>query len=85
MERREYEFTLVLKGVDEPTEELERGLFEVGCDDSLLFFRDRLGYLNFFRIAENLESALLSAIHAVESLKIEGLKVASVEPGDFQC
>lgn len=83
MEKRAFEFTLVLKGVEGPSEKLERELFEMGCDDALLYFRDRFGYLDFVREAESLEGAILSAIQAVESLKMEGLKVASVEPGDF--
>ena len=34
-----FQFTLVLKNVDENTPELENNLFETGCDDALINFR----------------------------------------------
>src|SRR5690606_4143681 len=57
--------------------------FEAGCDDALLYSRNRTVYLDFVREANNLEEAILSAIKGVEASNIEGIKVASVEPGDL--
>ena len=73
---------LVLSGVVEPTAEIEDALFESGCDDATLLFRNQTAYLDFDRKAVDLERAILSAIKNVESTNA-GLKVVSVEPGDI--
>ncbi|MGH9461061.1 MAG: hypothetical protein ACRD1X_07570 [Vicinamibacteria bacterium] len=39
----QYSFVLVLSGVSEPDEWLENALFEAGCDDGTLAFRDGVG------------------------------------------
>lgn len=83
MERETFEFTLILTGVEPAQEELENKLYEAGCDDALLYSRGKTVYLDFVREAKNLEEAVLSAILAVEAINIEGLKVASLEPGDL--
>ncbi len=83
MEKKLYEFTLVLKGVEELSEDLENNLFESGCDDAILYFRDRIAYLNFHREAISLEEAIFTAIREVESISDPEVKVAGVEPGDF--
>src|SRR5690554_4190305 len=83
MEKETFEFTLILKGVAPALEELENKLFEVGCDDALLYSRGKTVYLDFVREANNLEEAILSAIRGVEAINLEGIKVASVEPGDL--
>jgi len=79
---RNYNFLLVLSGVVEPTAEIEDALFESGCDDATLLFRNQTAYLDFDRKAVDLERAILSAIKNVESTNA-GLKVVSVEPGDI--
>jgi hypothetical protein len=79
---RNYNFVLVLSGVVEPTAEIEDALFESGCDDATLLFRNQTAYLDFDRKAVDLERAILSAIKNVESTNA-GLKVVSVEPGDI--
>ncbi len=76
-----FNFTLTLQGVNEPTEDIENALFEAKCDDALLYFRNRIGYLEFERAAENVESAIISAINVVESTGIA--KIARVEPADL--
>ena len=76
-----HEFVLVLSGRSEPDEELENNLFEGGCDDGTLAFRNRVGYIEFGREAQTLEEALLSAIRDVERADSR-ITVASVEPGD---
>jgi hypothetical protein len=79
---RNYNFVLVLFGVAEPTAEIEDALFESGCDDATLLFRNQTAYLDFDRKAVDLERAIFSAIKNVESTNA-GLKVVSVEPGDI--
>jgi hypothetical protein len=77
-----YNFTLTLKGINEPSEDLENTLFGANCDDALLYFRDQIGYLEFERTSENIESAIISAINDVESSEITA-KIARVEPADL--
>ena len=83
-----YHFVLVLSGLSEPNESIENALFEAGCDDALLIFRDNVPILEFDRQAINFEKAVFSAILDVESANL-GLKVLRVEsehvvPKNFQ-
>ncbi len=73
-----YNFTLILSGLSEPTENIDGALYEAGCSDALLGFRNRTPYLEFDRNASSLESAILSSIRDVESADI-GAKVEQVE------
>lgn len=77
-----YQFTLVLKGVDENTPNLEDILYNAGCDDALINFRDGTVYLDFDREAESLKEAVISAIKAVETSSLGGV-VVSVAPEDW--
>jgi hypothetical protein len=77
-----YQFTLVLKNVDENTPGLEDSLYEVGCDDALINFRNGVVYLDFDREALSLEQAALSAIRDIESASI-GAMVSHVAPEDL--
>lgn len=63
---KSYNFTIVLSGLDTPTEEFVDGLFEVGCNDGTLGFRDGIGYIEFERKARSFEEAILGAIEQVE-------------------
>lgn len=74
-----YQFTLVLDGVDDQTPHLEDSLFEAGCDDALINYKNGTVYLDFDREDKDLEHAIISAIKAVESMKI-GAKIVSVAP-----
>ncbi len=76
---KSYEFSLILTGVDEETEGLEDAIFEAGCDDCLINFRDGTVYLDFDRTAKSFENAVLSAITALESASLP-IKVSSVSP-----
>ena len=76
-----YNFVLVLSGVAEPDERLENALFEAGCDDGTLAFRNGVGYVEFDRQAPSLDTAILSAIRDVERADPR-LTVVAVEPGD---
>ncbi len=75
-----FHFTLVLKGLLKPSDDLETKLFEGGCNDALLYFREQTAYLDFDREGESFEVAILSAILDVEDA---GIPVSSVEPGDL--
>lgn len=77
-----YEFTLVLDGVDDQTEGLEDQLFEAGCDDALINFRNGTVYLDFSREATSIDEAVISAIKSVENSKL-GAKVISILPDDL--
>ena len=77
-----YQFTLVLKNVDENTPNLEDSLYEVGCDDALINFRNGAVYLDFDRKANSLDDAVMSAIRDVESATINTV-VVSVAPEDI--
>jgi|LGOV01.1.fsa_nt_gb predicted DNA-binding transcriptional regulator AlpA len=77
-----YTFTLVLSGFSELREDMEDRLFESGCDDALLSFRDGVPYLDFDREAETLREAILSAIINVEGAGI-GACVIRVEPDEL--
>jgi hypothetical protein len=76
-----YDFILVLSGVSEPDGRLEDALFEAGCDDATLVFRNGVGYLEFGRRARSLDAAILSAVRDVERADPR-LTVVCVEPGD---
>ncbi len=80
--QKNYQFTLVLKNVDENTSHLEDSLYETGCDDALINFRNGTVYLDFDRKASSLEKAVISAIKSVESSSI-GAIVANVAPEDL--
>ena len=76
-----YAFTLVLRGINEITTELEDALFESGCDDALLHSNNGSIFLEFDRMDSSLEAAVHSAIKDVE--KNKNIEVAVVEPADF--
>jgi hypothetical protein len=77
-----HEFAVVLDGITEPDGRIEDALYEAGCDDAILAFRNRVAYLEFDRMDETFESALLSAIRDVE--RADHLaSVSHVEPDDL--
>lgn len=78
----EHDFTLVLDGVCELTEEVEDALFEAGCDDATLSVRHRRAFLTFSRVAESLRDAILSAIRDVKKAGI-GAEVLRVDTCDL--
>ena len=77
---KSYNFILVLSGLSESNDSIEDALFEAGCDDALLIFRDNIPYLEFDRQATSLEKAISSAIFEVKSV---GAKVLRVEIENF--
>lgn len=77
-----YQFTLILKNIEEETPDLEDSLYEAGCDDALINFRNGTVYLDFDRKAHSFEEAVLSAIRDVERASIKPI-VGTVAPEDM--
>jgi len=73
-----YEFSLILKGSPELTEEICDELFEAGCDDGTPGTCKGVFSIGFHREADSLEAAINSAMknvkaagHDVERVEIE--------------
>lgn len=77
-----YSFTLILGNVDENTESLEDHLFQAGCDDALINFRNGAVYLDFDREASSIEEAIISAVKNIESSSL-GIKVIGIGPDNY--
>jgi hypothetical protein len=71
-----YEFTLILKGSPELTEDIADQLFEAGCDDGSPGTCDGVFSIDFHRTANTLEEAINSAMANVKSA---GYEVERVE------
>ena len=71
-----YEFTLVLSGSIELTEEVADKLYAAGCDDGSPGICNGLFSIDFSRPARSLEEALRSAI---ENVKSAGYQVERIE------
>jgi hypothetical protein len=73
---KKYEFTLILKGALELTDDIADALFEAGCDDGTPGTCEGVFSIDFHREAESLEEAIRSAIGNV---KTAGCQVDRVE------
>jgi hypothetical protein len=71
-----YEFSLILKGPLELTEEIADELFTAGCDDGTPGTSDGVFSIDFHRDADSLEAAINSAM---ENVKSAGYEVEHVE------
>jgi len=71
-----YEFTLILKGSLELTEEIADELFAAGCDDGTPGTCNGIFSIDFHREARSLEEAIRLAI---ENVKFAGYEVERVE------
>lgn len=67
---RDFDFTLLLDGVNEVTPEIANSLFEAGCDDATPGMVAGRTYLMFTRSATSLTDAILSAIENVHNAGI---------------
>jgi hypothetical protein len=74
-----HEFTLILAGITEVTDEAADALFEAGCDDGSFASRDGVAFVMFHRDATTLRNAIDSAIADV---KKAGFGVLRVETDD---
>ena len=79
---REYDFALIVGGVDELTPTIEDALFNAACDDATLSLRYGLLYMAFSRSAASLKDAILSAIHDVQRAGV-GAQVLRVDECDL--
>lgn len=79
--QKSFNFVIVLSGISEHDDRIEDALFEAGCDDALLAFRNGVAYLEFDREADSLESAIISAVVNVENAEHQ-VTVSHVEPDD---
>lgn len=79
---RTYNFTLVLDGPPDLSEEILDAFFEAGCDDATFQIRDGLLIAEFDRDAGNLSDAVVTAIKDVESAT-PAYHVVRVEPDDL--
>jgi hypothetical protein len=71
-----HEFTLILSGISEATEEGAEALFEAGCNDGTFASRDGRAFVGFTREAASLLDAIRSAIRDVRKA---GFEVSRVE------
>jgi hypothetical protein len=71
-----FEFTLILKGSPELTEDIADELFAAGCDDGTPGTSQGVFSIDFHRAADSLEAAILSAI---QNVKTAGYDVERVE------
>lgn len=73
----EFDFTLVVAGLDSDDDRLEDRLYEAGCDDALISVIKDSVVLDFTRAAKNFVHALATAISDVRRA---GGRVVRVEP-----
>lgn len=81
MKKQVYNFVLVLSGLGEPDGRLEDNLYDAGCDDAILSFRNGIPGLELDREAASLEEAIASAVQKLEGAGSR-LRVVRVEPGN---
>ena len=80
--RREYQFTLSMDGIEELTFERMDRLFEAGCDDATFGTRCGTHFATFRRRAASAIEAMISAIEDVEGAGV-GLRATRVEPDEL--
>ena len=78
----EYEFQIFCRDVDMSDDSFLDRLYEAGCDDALLSFKDGYVCLDFSRASESAEDAVLSAIRDFGHSAVGGT-VERVEPDDL--
>lgn len=78
----EYDFQIFCRGVDASDESFLDRLFEAGCDDATVFYKDGYLCLDFAREAASAEDAVISAVKAIERAGI-GASVENIGPDDL--
>lgn len=73
---QEFDFSLVLSGIDELRPEFVDALFEAGCDDATVSMVNRAVVVEFSRQAPSFKDAVLSAIRDVHKAGAEVAYVA---------
>jgi hypothetical protein len=80
--KKTFDFTLILSGQPEPTEEMAEALIEAGCDDALLGSHCGMITLDFRRESDSLRAAITAAIRDVLRADL-GLRVVRVAPDEL--
>lgn len=78
----EFEFQIFCRDVDTGDERFLDRLYEAGCADATVYFKDDYVCLDFTRESDNAETAVISAIKDFENAGIGG-SVERVEPEDL--
>ena len=66
----EYDFTLILSGITDFTDEQVDSLFEAGCDDATVAQRNGRVYMTFSRKSSSMIEAIISAIVNINKANI---------------
>jgi hypothetical protein len=77
-----FDFQLFCRDVDTSDDSFLDRLYEAGCDDSMVYFKDGYLCLDFSRKASSAEEAVVSAINDFYAAKLGG-NVERVEPEDL--
>jgi hypothetical protein len=75
-----YQFTLILAGIDQVTDEAANDLYQAGCEDGTFCARDGIAYIHFDRAAPALEEAIRTAI---DDVRHAGFDVTHVETEEY--
>ena len=80
---KKYDFTLILSGSMELTEDVADALFEARCDDGTPGTSEGLFLIDFHREANSLEEAIQSAIANVRlaGYEVERVEIRAEAPG----
>ncbi len=79
---REFEFALVLGGLQDLTDDVMDRLHHAGCDDATFSLRYGQVYAEFSRVAKSYSQAIFSAIQNVRSADV-GAELLRVDPCDL--
>lgn len=76
---KKYEFSLILKGTSELTEDIANELFRAGCDDGTPGTCNGVFSIDFHRESISLEAAINSAIENVKAAQcdVERVEIAA--------
>ena len=74
----DHDFTLILDGISNLSQEVVDALFEAGCDDGTLSRSAGIVSMDFTRSAPSLKDAIISAIRDVQNANV-GARVVRVE------
>jgi hypothetical protein len=72
-----YSFTVEIAGPITKLPDPEGAIFNAGCDDSLVAIVDGRVLVDFDRFSSSYDSAVSSAVHALENA---GARIVSVKP-----
>lgn len=81
-QQREYQFTLVVDGLDLMNADHANALYEAGCDDASPAQQSGRGYIGFDRQADSLMDAILSACADVRKADI-GVEILRIDAEDL--